>query len=61
MKMPKDPVCGMDIEEASSAGTSEYNGAVFHFCSNRCKAEFDKSPARYARSGKKSSSCCRKR
>lgn len=58
--MPKDPVCGMDVDETSAAGRSEYNGAVFHFCSNRCKAEFDKSPAKYARGGGKSGFCKKK-
>ncbi len=43
-----DPVCRTDIEveKASMAGlTKEYNGKVFHFCSDICKMEFEKDPA----------------
>jgi len=46
----KDPVCGMDVDPASSP-KSEYKGKTYHFCSDHCKREFDKDPARYA--GKK--------
>jgi Cu+-exporting ATPase len=42
-----DPVCGMDIDPAAAAGTSEYNGRTYHFCSLGCKAAFDKNPGNY--------------
>ncbi len=46
--MAKDPVCGMDVEESTAAGKSEYQGKTYYFCSPGCKAAFDREPARYA-------------
>ncbi len=46
--MAKDPVCGMDVEEAKAAGKSEYKGQTYHFCSDGCKTSFDKEPDKYA-------------
>lgn len=49
----KDPVCGMDVEESKAAGTSDYQGTTYYFCSTGCKAAFDREPGRYVlRSGK---------
>lgn len=45
--MAKDPVCGMDVEERSAAGTSQYRGKTYYFCSTGCKAAFDKEPEKY--------------
>ena len=45
--MEKDPVCGMDVDEASAAATSEYNGQTYYFCAQSCKERFDQSPERY--------------
>lgn len=42
-----DPVCGMDIDPATAAGTSEYNGQTYYFCSLGCKKAFDKEPEKY--------------
>ncbi len=47
--MPRDPVCGMNVNEDRAAGRSDYLGRSYYFCSDRCKMEFDKSPDRYAR------------
>jgi Cu+-exporting ATPase len=46
--MAKDPVCGMDVEETTAAGKSEYKGKTYYFCSMGCKASFDKEPEKYA-------------
>lgn len=43
----KDPVCGMGIDPATAAGTSEYNGQTYYFCSLGCKKSFDKEPEQY--------------
>jgi P-type Cu+ transporter len=43
-----DPVCGMEIDLANAAGTSEYGGSTYHFCSTACKTRFDAEPAKYA-------------
>ena len=45
--MQKDPVCGMDVEEASAAATSEYKGKTYYFCAQGCKEKFDQSPEKY--------------
>lgn len=37
-----DPVCHMDIDPATAAGTSEYKGQMYYFCSLGCKKSFDK-------------------
>jgi Cu+-exporting ATPase len=42
-----DPVCGMDIDPATAAGTSEYKGQTYYFCSLGCKKSFDKEPEKY--------------
>ena len=42
-----DPVCHMDIDPATAAGTSEYKGQTYYFCSPGCKASFDKDPEKY--------------
>jgi Cu+-exporting ATPase len=39
-----DPVCGMEVDSATAAGTSEYEGTTYYFCSVGCKRQFDKDP-----------------
>ena len=46
--MAKDPVCGMEVNEKSAAGKSDYQGQTYYFCSLGCKKSFDKEPAKYA-------------
>jgi P-type Cu+ transporter len=43
----KDPVCGMQVDPAKAAGTSEYHGQTYDFCSKGCKTKFDANPARF--------------
>jgi Cu+-exporting ATPase len=43
----KDLVCGMEIDSATAAGSSEYEGQTYYFCNLNCKKEFDADPARY--------------
>ncbi len=45
--MARDPVCGMEVEEAKAAATSVYEGQTYYFCSPGCKAAFDKDPQKY--------------
>jgi P-type Cu+ transporter len=44
----KDPVCGMTISPENAAGTSEYQGETYYFCSPACKGRFDANPAQFA-------------
>lgn len=48
MARVKDPVCGMTIEDAGAAATSEHEGKTYYFCSTDCKEEFDADPERFA-------------
>ena len=45
----KDPVCGMMVDPASSAGSGEYAGRTYHFCSTACLGKFRASPEKYAK------------
>lgn len=47
--MAKDPVCGMDVEEQKAAGTSQYQGRSYFFCSQSCKEKFNQNPEQYAK------------
>jgi Cu+-exporting ATPase len=37
----------MDIDPVTAAGTSEYKGETYYFCSLGCKKSFDKEPEKY--------------
>jgi len=45
--MAKDPVCGMTVDEEKAAAKSEYMGKTYYFCSQGCKAAFEKDPEKY--------------
>jgi putative phosphoribosyl transferase len=47
MIMSKDPICGMEVEEATAAASSTFESNTFYFCSEDCKATFDADPRRY--------------
>jgi YHS domain-containing protein len=46
--MVKDPVCGMQVDEAKAAATAVFQGKTYYFCSANCKATFEKDPQEYA-------------
>ena len=48
MAQVKDPVCGMMIDSNNAAGSSDYQGTRYYFCSMDCKNEFDENPGDYA-------------
>ena len=45
----KDPVCGMQVDPAKAAGTSQYQGQTYYFCSKGCKTKFDANPGQYVK------------
>ncbi len=47
VEMVKDLVCGMTIDPATAAGTSEYKGQTYYFCNLGCKKSFDEDPEKY--------------
>ncbi len=58
----KDLVCGMDVDPATAASRSEYQGKTYLFCGAKCKEKFDLNPAEYlgesAGTPKGGPSCC---
>ena len=46
--MATDPVCGMQVDERSAAGSSVIEGTAHYFCSTGCKTKFDSNPSAYA-------------
>jgi Cu+-exporting ATPase len=47
----KDPVCGMDVEPAAAAGSFDFQGQSYFFCSKGCLEKFRADPARYSGQG----------
>lgn len=47
MATHKDPVCGMQVEEAAAAGQTEHEGTTYYFCSTACMDKFEASPEDY--------------
>jgi Cu+-exporting ATPase len=43
-----DIVCGMQIDPATAAGVSEYQGKRYFFCGAGCKLSFDANFVKYA-------------
>ena len=47
MAKQTDPVCGMQIEESEAAGSSDYQGTTYYFCSEMCRSKFKQDPEQY--------------
>ena len=47
--MEKDVVCGMQVDPNRAAGSSEYQGKTYYFCSTSCKTKFDANPKHYVK------------
>ena len=45
--MPKDPVCGMEVNKKNATGTSVHEGVTYYFCAETCKDKFDKNPSAF--------------
>ncbi|MCZ0736578.1 heavy metal translocating P-type ATPase [Phreatobacter sp. AB_2022a] len=43
----KDPVCGMDVDPATSKHRHDHAGTTYHFCSDGCRSKFAADPQRY--------------
>ncbi len=50
--MAIDPVCGMTVDPAKAAGTADYAGKKYFFCSKYCLAKFQADPAKYQEAAK---------
>lgn len=42
-----DPVCGMTVDTARSAGTHQHNGKTYYFCNPSCASKFKADPEKY--------------
>ena len=42
--MAIDPVCKMNVDEATAQHKSEHNGKTYYFCMAGCKTSFDANP-----------------
>ena len=51
LKMAKDPVCGMEVDEKTAPAKSEYMGKTYYFCAPGCKKAFDENPDKYIGDG----------
>ena len=49
--MAIDPVCLMEVEEATAKWTSEYKGKTYYFCAPGCKFSFEEDPEKYLAGG----------
>ena len=47
--MEKDVVCGMQVDPAKAAGSTEYNGKTYYFCSKGCKTKFDANTSQFVK------------
>jgi Cu+-exporting ATPase len=45
----KDPVCGMDVDPETAAGSHEHRGETYSFCSKGCLEKFRTDPEKYLR------------
>ena len=50
--MATDPVCGMEVDPANAAATSEYKGHPYYFCAEGCRQKFDADPDKYVAGAK---------
>src|SRR5579872_2698062 len=42
-----DPVCGMKVDPATNKHRHDYQGKIWHFCSNDCRTKFAADPEKY--------------
>jgi YHS domain-containing protein len=47
--MAIDPVCKMEVDEATAPAKSEHKGKTYYFCATGCKVEFDRSPEKFVK------------
>ncbi len=48
-ELVKDPVCGMDVDPATSEHKAEYQGETYYFCCPHCRAKFVADPEKLRR------------
>jgi Cu+-exporting ATPase len=53
MTMEKDPVCGMEVDPATSHLSADHEGKTYWFCGPGCRKSFQADPAKYLDPGYK--------
>jgi Cu+-exporting ATPase len=48
-----DPVCGMTVDPNTAAGSQEYDGQTYYFCSPHCLNKFRQDPERFLKNSTK--------
>jgi P-type Cu+ transporter len=46
-KLERDPVCGMNVDPATAAGSFAFQGTTYHFCGKSCLIKFQAEPGKY--------------
>jgi Cu+-exporting ATPase len=49
---PRDPVCGMSVDSASSRHRFDHRGETYHFCSSGCRTRFAADPTQHLANNK---------
>jgi Cu+-exporting ATPase len=45
--LARDPVCGMEVEIARAAASTDHQSRTYYFCSLGCKQDFEHQPEQY--------------
>ncbi len=45
--MEKDPVCGMEVDPATTQQKAKYQGETYYFCGPGCRKAFEADPAKF--------------
>ena len=49
-----DPVCGMEVNSATSTIKATFDGATYYFCADGCRRSFENEPCKYLAPKRKS-------
>ena len=47
--MPRDPVCGVILDEKTAKFKISYGGEKYYFCSVKCKKRFKRNPNKFVK------------
>jgi putative ABC transport system ATP-binding protein len=47
VRMARNPVCGMSVDQGRASAHTTYQGGVYYFCSRGCRDEFLEDPERF--------------
>lgn len=54
----KDPVCGMEIDRSTAAGSTQKDGQTYYFCSKNCQEKFSTEKSGNNSQQKTGGCCC---